>query len=85
MVEWVLPGPIKPGGKQVMQARLSVDEAEVRVVAIPPTAPAMVKCHLKDSTFSSVQLEVLAPAGEGNTDVPGKVVKRSRIQSKQQA
>lgn len=84
MLEWVLPSIMKPGGKQVTQARLSVDEGQVRMAAIPQTAPAMVKCHLVDSTFSAVELEMAAMAEEGGQDVPGKVMKRCRVQCKQQ-
>lgn len=84
MLEWALPLKIKPGGKLVAQARLSVDDAQVRLAAIPQTAPAMVRCHLLDSTFSSVELEMTATAEEGEQNVPGKVVKRCRVQCKQQ-
>ena len=83
MLEWVLPSSMKPGGKQVTQARLSVDEGQARVAAMPQTAPAMVKCHLLDSTFSSVELEVAALAGDGATPARGSVVKRCRVQCKQ--
>lgn len=84
VLEWVLPSTMRPGGKQVTQARLSVDEGQVRTVAIPQTAPAVVRCLLVDSTFSSVELETAALAEEGGQDVPGKVVKRCRVQCKQQ-
>lgn len=85
MLEWVLPSTMKRGGKQVLQARLSIDEGQVRAASIPQTAPAMVKCHLLDSTFSSVELEMTAMAEEEGTQVaPGKVMKRCRVQCKQQ-
>lgn len=84
MLEWVLPLKMKPGGKQVTQARLSVDEGQVRLAAIPQTAPAVVRCHLEDFTFSSVEVEMAATAEEGRQDVPGTVVKRCRVQCKQQ-
>ncbi|CAM9911317.1 unnamed protein product [Ectocarpus sp. 4 AP-2014] len=83
MLEWVLPSGMQRGGKQVLQARLSADEGQVRVAAIPQTAPAMVKCHLLDSTFSSVELEVAAMAEEGVAPAGGSVVKRCRVQCKQ--
>lgn len=84
MLEWVLPSEMKPGGKQVTQARLSIDEGQVRMAAIPQTAPAMVRCHSVDSTFSTVELEMVAMAeGEGQ-DIPGKIMKRCRVQCKQQ-
>eukprot|EP00752_Nemacystus_decipiens_P004305 g3934.t1 len=84
MLEWVLPSKMKPGGKQVTQARLSIDEGQVRMAAIPQTAPAMVRCHLVDSTFSAVELEIAAMAEEGGQDVPGNVMRRCRVQCKQQ-
>lgn len=84
MLEWVLASTMKPGGKQVTQARLSIDEGQVRMATIPQSAPAMVRCHLADSTFSSVELEMAAMAEEGGQDVPGKVMKRCRVQCKQQ-
>eukprot|EP00903_Cladosiphon_okamuranus_P014075 g13082.t1 len=84
MLEWVLPSKMKPGGKQVTQARLSVEEGQVRTAAIPQTAPAMVRCHLEDSMFSAVELEMAAMARERGQDVPGKVMKRCRVQCKQQ-
>ncbi|CAM9479490.1 unnamed protein product [Ectocarpus sp. 6 AP-2014] len=83
MLEWVLPSGMQRGGKQVLQARLSADEGQVRVAAIPQTAPAMVKCHVLDSTFSSVELEVAALAEEGVAPAGGSVVKRCRVQCKQ--
>lgn len=85
MLEWVLPASIKRGEKQVMQARLTVADAEVRVAAIPPTAPAMVKCHILDYAFSSVKLEVSGKKEEGDAEVAGNVVRRCRVQCKQQA
>lgn len=84
MLQWVLPSEIKCGGKQVLQARLSMDEGQERVASIPQTAPAMVKCHLVDSTFSSVELEMTAIAEEGMQVAPGKIMKRCRVQCKQQ-
>lgn len=83
MLEWVLPLGMQPGGKQVLQARLSVDEGQVRVAAIPQTAPAMVRCHLLDSTFSSVEIKVAALAEEGVAPAGRSVVKRCRVQCKQ--
>lgn len=83
ILQWALPDGIKRGGKQIMQARLAVDEAEVRVAAIPSSAPAMVKCHLVDYTFSSVEIEVSGVA-EGGDEAPGKVMKRCRVQCRQQ-
>lgn len=85
ILEWVLPTGIESGGEQVLQARLSMDKAEVRVAAITPTASVMVNCHLLDSTFSSVDLEVSGTAGAGDVEVAGKVMKRCRIQCRQQA
>lgn len=84
MLEWVLPSEMKPGGKQVTQARLSIDEGQVRMAAIPQTAPAMVRCHSVDSTFSAVELEMVAMAKGGGQDIPGKIMKRCRVQCKQQ-
>lgn len=83
LLEWVLPSGMQRGGKQVLQARLSADEGQVRGAAIPQTAPAMVKCHLLDSTFSSVELEVAAMAEEGVAPAGGSVVERCRVQCKQ--
>lgn len=84
MLEWVLPSKMKPGGKQVTQARLGLDDGHVRMAAIPQTAPAMVRCHLADYTFSSVELEMAAMAAEGGQDLSGKVMKRCRVQCTQQ-
>ncbi|CAN0022642.1 unnamed protein product, partial [Hapterophycus canaliculatus] len=84
ILEWVLPSGMKRGGKQIMQARLSVDEEEVRVAAIPQTAPAMVRCHLPDYMFSSVEIDAAALAGEGAEAAPGRVIKRCRVQCTQQ-
>lgn len=83
MLQWVLTCEIKCGGKQVLQARLGMDEGQAQVASIPQTAPAMVKCHLVDSTFSSVELEMTAIAEEGTEVAPGKIMKRCRVQCKQ--
>lgn len=84
ILEWVLPSKMKRGGKQIMQARLSVDDGEVRIAAIPQTAPAMVRCHLLDSMFSSVEIEAAALEGEGAEFAPGPLMKRCRVQCTQQ-
>lgn len=84
MLEWVLQTDIKCGGKQVLQARLNIDEGQVRVASIPQTAAAMVRCHLMNSTFSSVDLELTAVAEEGEQVGHGKIMKRCRVQCKQQ-
>lgn len=84
MLEWVLPSEIKCGGKQVLQARLSIDEGHVGVASIPQTAMAMVRCNLLDSTFSSVEHGITTIAEEGTQVAPGKIMKRCRIQCKQQ-
>lgn len=82
-LEWVLPLKMRPGGKQVLQARLSIDEGQPRAV-LPPTAPATVKCHLLDSTFSSVELEMAAMAEDGLQAALGRVMKQCRVQCAQQ-
>lgn len=86
MLEWNLSGTISPGSKQVLQARLVREEGEGRpAVPLPPTAPAMVKCHLLDTMFSSVGLDVHAVAGSAQFDAtPGRVMKRCRVQCRQQ-
>lgn len=84
ILEWVLPSDLKRGAKQTMQARLSVDEGEVRVATIPQTAPAMARCHLLDSMFSSVEIDAAALGGEGAEAAPGRVMKRCRVQCTQQ-
>lgn len=82
-LEWVLPLKMRPGGKQVLQARLGVDEGQAPA-ALPQTAQATVKCHLLDSMFSSVELEMAAMAEDGLHAAPGRVMKRCRVQCTQQ-
>ena len=85
MLEWVLPAQIKRGGKQVVQARLGLEEGGVRVASVPSTTPVMVKCHLLDSMFSCVELQASGVAREGDVEVSGRVMKRCRVQCRQQA
>lgn len=85
MLEWILPSNIKRGGKQVVQARLGLEEGGVRAAAVPQTTPVMVKCHLLDSMFSSVELQASGVATEGEAEVPGRVMRRCRVQCRQQA
>lgn len=86
VLEWNLTTGMKPGGKQVLQARFTLEDGGVRAGAVPPTAPAMVRCIILDSSFSSVGLEVSSSTGaaDGSAEVLGKVVKRCRVQCKQQ-
>lgn len=86
LLEWSLSTGIKPGGKQVMQARLPLEERGGRAGAIPATAPAMIKCTIMESSFSSVGLEVSGVAGLGDDAEGGlgKVAKRCRVECRQQ-
>lgn len=75
---------INPGDKQIMQARLTTEDGEVRAGAMPQTAPAMVRCYIMESSFSSVGLEVASVGGLENAEVVGHVVRRCRVQCRQQ-
>lgn len=85
MLEWCLSGDIAPGGKQVLQARLLSREVEGQPAAsVPATAPAVVKCQMVDMMFSSVTVEAQAAASAGPSDQPARVMRRCRVQCKQE-
>ncbi|CAM9585212.1 unnamed protein product [Discosporangium mesarthrocarpum] len=93
VLKWSLPEPLKPGGKQLLQAQFLLEREEPASATAPIAAPAVLECLCTGGMFSEVEFgveeEPQQEAGSsgvvGRVEVTGRVLKRFSVKCSQEA